>query len=222
MARAKSAANWDNYCRKQLEELQAADPAVQAPALGLGEADGGRVGLRFFGRDYLWADGTLKAADGGEAGLRQLGLMAHYLMSRGRGELKGDYLPLGRLTGITVTGQSPSDNLTKPLLTHFGDHYQLFSQAAEKAGGRSQGRAPSGAEAWLFTPLPRLPIQVLFFEADDEFEAEIKVLFDASAPVFVAYEALELAEMVLVEELLRAAGQAGGCGRCAPGQCPGA
>jgi len=220
MARTKSASNWEQYSQKQMEALAGIDLAGQAPALGLTADDQGRVPLTMFGRDYLVTAANITAIDGGAVPSGQKGLIAHYLMSGGRGALTGAYLPIGRLTGIVNTGQSPSDNLIKPLTEQFGDKYQTFAEAAGKIGGVHEGRSPSGGEQWLFRPLPFLPIQVIFFEADEEFEAEVKVLFDSSAPGFVAYEVLELAEMMLVAEMLTAAGLLGCGGQHGPdGDC---
>jgi hypothetical protein len=182
--------------------LAGANLAAQALALGLTVDAQGRVQVRFFNRDYLVSNTGLEALDGAPVPLDHQSVMAHYLMSRGRGTLTGEYLPIGRLTGVPSTGASPSDSLLIPLGAHFGDRYDLFVQAAKRVGGQAEGRAPSGGEAWLFPGLPFLPVRVVFFEADDEFPAEIKVLFDSSAANFVAYECLELMELVLVEELL--------------------
>jgi|GEM_PF-346799 hypothetical protein len=219
MARSKSAGNWEQYAQKQVADLAETDLAAQAPALGLATDERGRVPLTMFGRDYLVAGGDISAADGAPVTWNHRGLMAHYLMSRGRGDLSGEYLPIGRLTGIINTGQSPSDSLIKPLTDQFGDKYPAFAEAAAKIGGVHEGRSPSGGEQWLFRPLPFLPMQVIFFEADEEFEAEVKVLFDSSAPTFVAYEVLELAEMILVAELLLAAGLLGCGGHHGEGGC---
>ena len=213
MSRAKSANNREQYYHHQMAALAETDLAAQAPPLGLTVDDQGRVPITFFARDYLADNRAIEPVDGRPTTLDHRSVMAHYLMSRGRGELTGEFLPIGRLTGIINTGASPSDSLIMPLTERFGDKYQAFTEAAAKIGGRHEGRAPSGGESWLFQPLPFLPIRVIFFEADEEFEAEVKVLFDSSAPIFVAYECLELAEIVLVIELLGAAGLLG-CGGC--------
>jgi len=189
-----------------MEALAGADLSLQAPALGLSADDQGRVPVRFFNRDYLVSNTGVQALGGAPAPLDHQSVLAHYLMSQGRKTLTGEFLPIGRLTGVASTGASPSDSLIVPLAANFGDNYGLFARAAERIGGRAEGRAPSGGESWLFPALPFFPVRVVFFEADDEFPAEIKVLFDSSAPAFVAYECLELMELVLVEELMGAAG----------------
>ena len=214
MARSKSASNWEQYSRKQVAALAEADLKSRAAAMGLDLDQDGRVRASFFGRDYLIANDGLTALDGGAVSYNHQSILAHYLLSSGENGLSGEFLPIGRLTGLVDTGLSPSDNLIKPLTEKFGDKYELFAEAARKIGGRHEGRSPAGGESWLFAPLPKIRLQVIFFEADDEFEAEVKVLFDSSAPAFVAYECLELLEMVLVAELLGHAGLLGCGGAC--------
>jgi hypothetical protein len=206
MPRTPSLQNREQYYHGQMAALANADLTAQAPALGLTVNAEGQVPVLFFGRDYLISNTAIVALDGAPAPLDHQSVMAHYLMSRGRGTLSGEFLPIGRLTGVASTTASPSDNLLAPLTANFSDRYDLFAQAARQVGGRAEGRSPSGGESWLFPALPLFPVRVVFFEADDEFPAEIKVLFDASITTFVSYECLELMELVLVEELLGAAG----------------
>jgi len=202
MSRTPSLQNREQYHQSQMAALAQADLPAQAPALGLTVDTSGRVPVRFFGRDYLVSNTGIEASDGAPAPLDHQSVLAHYLMSRGRGTLSGEFLPIGRLTGVVSTGASPSDNLIFPLAENFGGCYGLFAWAARRIGGKAEGRAPSGGEAWLFHDLPFFPVRIVFFESDDEFPAEVKVLFDSSITTFVAYECLELMELVLVEELL--------------------
>jgi hypothetical protein len=114
-------------------------------------------------------------------------------------------VPINRLTGITVSPSSPSANLAKPLEMIDGD-YARFTQAATKIGGQDEGVASSGAHSWLFNDLPLLPVKIEFFEKDEEFPFEIKILFDGSANVIASYECLELYIMCLTVGLLLAGG----------------
>lgn len=218
MSRSQSLNNREYYYNNQMDALKGADLAAQAPAMGLAVDAEGRVPVKFFERDYLVTNSGVEAVGGHPTTMDHKSVIAHYLMSKGSGELTGEYVPIGRLTGMVQTGANPSGDLTQPLTERFGDKYEAFTEAARQIGGRHEGRSPSGGEAWLFQPLPKLPIQVVFFEADDEFPAEVKVMFDLSATKFVSYECLELMEIVLVVELLGAAGLLG-CGHHGAGGC---
>ncbi|MDR0356233.1 MAG: DUF3786 domain-containing protein [Deltaproteobacteria bacterium] len=204
MSRAKTIKTRQNYCQIQLENLSKLDIPAQAKQLGLScEADG-RAAADFLGRKLYVDDKSVVSADDRPVPLDAQSVVAHYLASQGRAELSGVFVPIGRLTGIGVTASSPSENLTKPLSEKIGDRYDVFAEAAPKIGGRHMGVSPAGAQSWEFG-LPRLPVRIEFFEADDEFDAEIKVLFDSTANQYVSYECLELLTMCVVVELLMAA-----------------
>jgi hypothetical protein len=205
MGKAKTIQSRINYCQAQLAALKEANLAAQAEALGLAVDAQGKVPLAFLGQSLLVGNEGIEAVGGGKASVDAQSVVAHYLTSRGRGPLKGEFVPINRLTGITVSPSSPSANLAKPLEMIDGD-YPRFKEAAAKIGGVSQGEASSGAQAWLFGALPLLPARIDFFEKDEEFPFEIKVLFDASANVIAGYECLELYVMCLTVSLLMAGG----------------
>ncbi|MDR2300494.1 MAG: DUF3786 domain-containing protein [Deltaproteobacteria bacterium] len=205
MSRAKTNKARMIYLRTQLENLAKVDIKSQAPPLGLALDSEGRALVNFLGRDLAVDNKAVFARDGSPVPIDAQSVVAHYLASQGRADLTGEFVPIGRLTGIGVTSGSPSESLTKPLSNLIGPQYDLFAQAAPKIGGVHKGLSQAGAQAWDFG-LPKLPARVEFFEADDEFEAEIKLLFDSTANRYVNYECLELYTMCIVVDLLMAAG----------------
>ena len=65
----------------------------------------------------------------------------------------------------------------KPLEEKFGSDGNRFLQAGEKCGGRNV----TGADvAFQVMALPRIPIQMLLWLADEDFPARITFLFDAT------------------------------------------
>ena len=56
-----------------------------------------------------------------------------------------------------------------------------------------------------FAALPKLPLELRFYDADEEFPAEAKVLYDLTAPNFLDLECLAALAHILVLELERAA-----------------
>jgi hypothetical protein len=63
------------------------------------------------------------------------------------------------------------------LLERFGRNLSGFTAAAESLGGTSLELADA---AFMFLPLPKIPVYYLLWEADEEFEANMTVLFDRS------------------------------------------
>ncbi|MDR1164348.1 MAG: DUF3786 domain-containing protein [Deltaproteobacteria bacterium] len=210
MSKAKTNKARIAYMEVQLQNLAKADIPAQAAALGLSlDASGKKVSLKFLGRDYLVGNDGVTAPDGKFVTVDSQSVLAHYLCSRGRGEISPDYVPISRLTGVASgasAGASPSDSLAKPLGDKFGADYEAFRAAALAVGAVHEGLSPAGAQSFLFRDLPKLPARIEFFEADEEFDAEIKTLFNKNANIFVSYECLELLTMCLVVELLLRAG----------------
>ena len=73
--------------------------------------------------------------------------------------------------------QGPHTLKTAPLLELFGRNLPGFTEAAQSLGGTSLQLADA---AFKFLPLPKIPVYYLLWEADDEFEANMTVLFDRS------------------------------------------
>jgi hypothetical protein len=209
MSKAKTNQSRIAYSKMQLENLSKADVPAQAKAMGLPlDESGQKAKVRLLGRGYLAGNDGVAALDGKFTTVDTISVIAHYLCSQGRVEFREDFVPIGRLTGI-VSGASkgsPSDQLAKPLGDKFGPDYEAFKKAAEAAGFRHEGKSPAGAQSFILEDLPKLPVRIEFFEADDEFDSEIKLLFNASANQFVNYECLEIMTMCIVVDLLMRAG----------------
>ncbi|MDR1040416.1 MAG: DUF3786 domain-containing protein [Deltaproteobacteria bacterium] len=210
MSRAKTGAARAAYCEMQLANLAKIDIPAQAEAMGL-ELDGSgtKAKARFIGRDYLIGNEGVTDPSGAEVSVDTKSVLAHYLASKGRGATSEEFVPIGRLTGVSAgasAGTSPSDQIFKPLGDKFGPDFEAFKKAALALGAEHRGLSQAGAQSFLFASLPKLPLKAEFFEADDEFDAEIKVLFCANATNFVMYEILELTVMCLVASMLMEAG----------------
>jgi hypothetical protein len=65
----------------------------------------------------------------------------------------------------------------KPLENRFGNDGERFLQAGKKLGGTE---VPGGDVAFQVMALPRIPVQVLLWLADEDFPARITFLFDAT------------------------------------------
>jgi hypothetical protein len=210
MSKAKTNQARIAYSKTQLENLSKADIPSQAQAMGFPlDETSTKAKARFLGRDYLIDQSGVKAEDGKFVTVDTISVLSHYLCSKGRGEISNDYLPIGRLTGIASgasAGTSPSDQLSKPLADKFGADYEAFKKAALDAGLKHIGLSQAGAQSFILEDLQKVPIKIDFFEADEEFDSEIKFLYNAAANQFVSYECLELITMCTVVDLLLRAG----------------
>lgn len=199
---------YEEIYRWQAAKLAGADLTGPAPGLGLTVAGPGLVRVSLFGRDYLVDENGVRPADGGPAGPNQLSLVAHYALSPGRGEPAYEFVPLDRLSG-PAPGQPGGgrtmgrDNFDRALARRFDRDPEALAAAAARLGGRDLGRDPSGGRAWLFHPFPKIPLKLIVHEADEEFPAGYRLLFDRSATAFMAFEALGFLAGLFQQELCR-------------------
>lgn len=184
-----------------VRQLAAFDFSGNAANLGLSVNDDGSVTVKFFERNYMVDNEGVWPLDGWPVSVNHLSLVAHYVMSPGLGEPSGQYLPLARLTDSAESqGSYERDVVCIPLLRKFGDQPELEA-AISVIGGVPAGRDPSGGLAWIFRPLPKVVLKLIFHEATEEFPAEYRLLFDSVATRFVAFEVLGFLTGVFVSEL---------------------
>lgn len=101
----------------------------------------------------------------------------------------GSKLPTGKWKGLiefpnTVSKiKSMKEHVEKPLIKRFKAKSNELLTAAEQLGGDDMTDEIRSADlALLFRPLPRIPVMLMFWDEDldDDFDAEVKLLFDES------------------------------------------
>ena len=73
---------------------------------------------------------------------------------------------------------------------------EKLKAALESLGGR---KLPSGDVGYEIDVFPCIPVQVLFWEGDEEFPAQCNLLFDKSATDFIHVESI----VTIASEILR-------------------
>lgn len=94
--------------------------------------------------------------------------------------------------------QGPHTLKTAPLLEIFGRDRKGFVAAAASLGGSKLELADA---AFMFFPLPKIPVIYLLWEGDEEFEANMTVLFDRSIERHLTADAI-WGVVQLVSEML--------------------
>lgn len=91
---------------------------------------------------------------------------------------------------------------TPRLAQHFGDRPEALAEAVKALGGKEvMGSADLTLE---LTPLPRVPVRLLLWTRDDEFDAHATILFDAFIEHQLALDAIGSMVSRLVKCLCRA------------------
>jgi hypothetical protein len=189
-----------------LPRLAECDLAESAGRLGLEVLPSGEVSARFCGRDYLITNAGVQHADGkpldvnDRKEVNNCSVLAYYILSLGRGNPEGVFVPRNRVTGTKIEGQG--NTADDPLVLEFGDSYEKFQTAATKLGGVYDDSSKDGGHIWNFEVLPKIPMRFVFYEADEEFPVDIQVLFDRSAPKFLGAECLSVTNDCFVHALV--------------------
>ena len=119
----------------------------------------------------------------------------------------GSKLPTGKWKGLiefpnTVSKiKSMKEHVEKPLIKRFKAKSDELLTAAERLGGDDMTDEIRSADlALLFRPLPRIPVMLMFWDEDldDDFDAEVKLLFDESI-----LDHLDIESIMFLSERLR-------------------
>jgi hypothetical protein len=177
-------------------EVAGLDFAQIAPGLGAGLVDGS-LAIRCLGREYLMApDGSI-ATTGALAPWMQI-LLLHYVRTRGSAAPAGAWVSFCDLKAALMKSKSFARDCEEPLRQLFDRDSRLVEEALERFGAARVAGTPAPV-AWELRALPRLPVRVLFWPADEEFPSKVKLLFDATADRFLDVESLTF----LIEGLVK-------------------
>ena len=92
----------------------------------------------------------------------------------------------------------------KPLLNFFGNRLELLEGAAQALGGRM---VHYGDKAVIIPALPRVPIVLVFWSGDEEFQPEASILFDSTIPTYLSTEDIAVLSQQTVFRLIKLAKQ---------------
>ncbi len=91
--------------------------------------------------------------------------------------------------------------MERPITGVFGGRLSVLEGAARAAGGYPPAEALPYHLAVRFDALPRVPLLLLFNDADEEFPADCRVLFEQRAEHFLDAESLAMLARLLAREL---------------------
>jgi hypothetical protein len=133
-------------------------------------------------------------------------LCVQYLLTAQDEPLAGEWALPRTLPYGDFFFRSPHDLPTAKLEEAFGGRLDAFREAAEAVGGTPLAM---GDAAYEFRALPRVPVGVILWGADDEFPARAQFLLDKAAHRQLPIDALWVLCRVLAKRLIAAAGREG-------------
>jgi len=139
----------------------------------------------------------------GPAGFEPTLVCVQYLLSSRDEPLDGEMVSPRALPYGSFFFRGLHELPTAKLEGAFGERLVAFRAAAEAVGGRP---VEMGDAAYQFRVLPRVPMTVLLWAADEEFAARARFLFDKAADRQLPLDALWLLSGVLAKRLIALGG----------------
>lgn len=102
--------------------------------------------------------------------------------------LSGAFAPSSSLPGLVYTGMKAGSSMgSRQTEEYFNANVDLLHQACAALGGIPEGK---GDVAYRIPMFDFLPVRFSFWEADEDFPAEIRVLWDTNVQSFMHFETL--------------------------------
>jgi len=166
---------------------------------GFSIKEGNTIIVPFLNRTYnvSFPDFSFMDADAPEkeVPIAEQVLILHYLSAMSDIEPFGEWIAYREIPGAAFYYSAFVKRAADPAKKVFGENLDAFHAAALKIDGK---RIEDGDAGYEFQIFPKVPLRVIIWEGDDEFEASANILFDKSAGNFLSPEdAAWLAGMVI-------------------------
>ena len=89
--------------------------------------------------------------------------------------------------------------VTEPVIQKFGRSAALFRDAGTRLGGTLN---TAGDASFTLNAVPRIPLQYILWEGDEEFPPSVQLLFDSSADRYLPLEDIVVLSQVTTGRLI--------------------
>lgn len=126
-------------------------------------------------------------------------LILHYLLHASSKSPTGNLITFRQIPDGKFYFDAFQRRARDPFLSTFGQNGELFRACARKLGGRP---VETGDVGMVFRVLPRISIQLVLWQGDDEFSPEASVLFEDNIEYNLAVEDIAVLSGMLVYRLM--------------------
>lgn len=202
--------NTDNYamvCEKWRKIFLEMDMDELAQRFGL-ETDSDALYITFFCEKYRLdrRTGMITLVADPENRLKFNTLMCIYHLfyySKPGAKINGTFVPFRQVKGASPFDPAFQRTVLKPLAATFSGHVDLLEDACRQLNGRPIRQGDVGC---VIDAFDCVPATVIFWDGDDEFEAQANMLFDADITEFLHKETVVCLASELADHLVRRSG----------------
>lgn len=134
----------------------------------------------------------VKPLDDGEHDLWEHILLYNYVAEAGGRSLTGNWVPMESLPGSLAKRKAFVSGCEEKIAAAYSGQPELLRQALKVLKADFSELESNAEVAAVFNPLPMIPFQILFWDADEDdgFSAQVKVLFDETVLDYLDIESL--------------------------------
>jgi hypothetical protein len=167
------------------------------------EAAGAGLRLRLFNNPVLIRPGTpfiiQNEEQQAEVPLEEKIVICHYLLQAKGTVPSGQSITFRQIPDGQFYDAAFQQRTRGPFLSFFGDKPDLYRASAEKLAGTPVAAGDAGM---VFTVLPRVPVQLILWQGDEELPPESTILFDATICDYLPAEDIAVLSGMLVYRLM--------------------
>jgi len=126
-------------------------------------------------------------------------LLLHYLIRADGNCLAGKWVAYKDIPGGLLYAGVFARRVTEPLERRFGKSARSFKEAGIRFGGES---VEIGDASFILRAFPRVPLQYVLWEGDEEFPPSVQLLFDASVDHYLTLEDMVVLGQVTTGRLI--------------------
>jgi len=127
-------------------------------------------------------------------------LLILYLTVPHGGPIVGELVSEKDFPGGVTFFQGPHAMPVEPIIRIYGEHPQLFLERGRQLGAHEE---PYGDVALTFHPFPLIPVTYVLWRADEEFDANVKILFDRSITNWFELDMIFTLVLVLTSRIVK-------------------
>jgi len=190
------------------KEFEQKDPRQQAENSGVPwspsvQGEGGYAEVPFLGTPYLIhspaGDVHYKEDLGKEPALWEKILVLHYLNSADGTPMTKEHISFKEVRDAMLYLPNFEKRAVAPLLGRFGGNPEEILGPAQQLGGQKEELGDFSVTIPVF---PRVPITLVFWKKDEEFEARLTVLFDRTILRYLPTEDIVLSAQMMAFRLI--------------------
>ena len=171
--------------------LKDCDLNEAAERVGFDMDEGGNIRADFLNRTYIINSSGVTAEDSIGGGAIEKSILIYYITSKGSGGPAKTYSGMGAfLPSVMRGGVDELPWMGACLLQKWGQNANSLDIALSYIGMKRCIEESTHCNAWEMKVLPRVSIKIIYYEQDEEFPAEIRLLFDDNAGRYFEYEQL--------------------------------